>query len=64
MSDAKKPPGSSTSITSDRQCARNERAIRHQQPVSRWAMTHILAGGALLCALPAVILAVLAPSHR
>jgi hypothetical protein len=64
MSDAKKPLGSSTSITSYRQCARNERAIRHEQPVSRWAMTHILAGGALLCALPAVTLAVLASSHR
>jgi putative membrane protein len=56
--------GSSTSLTSYRQYQRNERAIRYRQPIPTCAMPHILAGGAVLFAVLATVLAVLAFLHR
>jgi putative membrane protein len=56
--------GSSTSVTSYRQYRRNQRAIRHGQPIPLCAMPHILASGAAIFAVLATVLAVLAFLHR
>jgi putative membrane protein len=56
--------GSGTSLTSYRQYRRNQRAIRHRQPIPPCAMPHILEGGAAVFAVLAIVLAVLAFLHR
>jgi putative membrane protein len=56
--------GAATSLTSYRQWQRNQRALRHHQPVPPCIMRHILARGAALFALAAVVLAVLTFFYR
>jgi putative membrane protein len=56
--------GAATSLTSYRQWQRNQRALQRRQPVTPCIMPHILAGGAAVFAVAAVVLAVLAFSSR
>jgi uncharacterized membrane protein YidH (DUF202 family) len=56
--------GATTSLTSYRQWQRNQTALRQRQPILRCVMPHILARGAALFAVAAVVLAVLAFSYR
>jgi putative membrane protein len=55
--------GTTTSLTSYRQYRRNQRAIRHGQPLPACAMPQILASGAAAFAVLAALLAVLAFLH-
>ena len=56
--------GAATSLTSYRQWQRNQHALRNNQPVPACIMPHILARGAALFAVVAVVLAVLAFSYQ